>query len=252
LGVPKKGRLPAVSSWRLEFVRLIAFPASPAVFLDQAWWKELAGELPEDFVSTRKREFRDERGSFQDVLLSLTVDVRRVIWEARPPGVVDPCGDYPTFAGPFRKKVNWFVELVNPWVMASCPPLIRLAFSAKLLQAVSSAKEAYEVLNAHLPTVNLDTYPNDFLLQINRRKAQSDVVPGLPLNRVSTWSKMNAAIEVEPGRQFAFPDRCYSALELDINSAPERTDVLPGDSLHRLFQELASLGVEIAVHGDVP
>ena len=249
--VPKKGRLPAASGWQLELVRLIAFPARPPVFLDQEWWQNLVAEQPEDFVSTRKKEYRDDRGSFQGLLLSLTVDFTRVVWEARPPAVVDQSGNFPTIDGPFQEKLGWFVELLTPWLTTSCPPLLRLAFSAKLLQPAASAKEAYRVLAAHLPTVNLDSNPNDFLMQINRRKEQSDVVDGLPINRVCTWSKMNVAIAIEPGRPFQWPDRCYSALELDINTAPERTEGLPRDSLPRLFQELASLGVEIAERGDI-
>jgi hypothetical protein len=165
--------------------------------------------------------------------------------------VVDQSGNFPTLDGPFQDKIGWFVQLLNPWLMTSCPPLLRLAFSAKLLQPAASAKEAYRVLAFHLPTVNLDSNPSDFLLQINKRKEKSDIVDGLPINRVCTWSKMNVAIVVEPGRPFQWPDRSYSALELDINTAPERTEVLPGDSLPRLFQELASLGRDIAEHGDI-
>ena len=75
---------------------------------------------------------------------------------------------------------------------------------------------------------------------------------GLPINRVSTWSKMNVAILIEPRRPFKWPDRCYSALELDINTAPENIEVLPRESVPRLFQKLASLGVEIAQRGDPP
>lgn len=250
MNVLRKGPLPTVSTWRVEFARLIAFPASPAVFLDQTWWSDLAGEQPADFVSTRKKELRDDRGSFQGALLSLTVDFRRVIWEARPPAVVDQSGNFPTFDGPIREKLDWFVALLNPWLTTSCPPLHRLAFSAKLLQPAVTQEEAYRVLAAHLPTVSLDPPPSDFLLQINRRKEKSDVVDGLPINRVSTWSKMNAAVLLE-GKAFKWPEKCYSALELDINTAPERAD-LPLDALPRLFRELASLGIELAERGDNP
>jgi hypothetical protein len=254
MNVPKKGkgRLRATSAWQLEFVRLIAFPPSPTVFLDQEWWKDLAGEQPDDFASTRKKESRDDRGSCQGALLSLTVALHRVVWEARPPAVVDPSGRFPTFEEPFRERLSWFVDLVTPWLEASCPPLLRLAFSAKLLQPAASAEEAYRVLADHLPIVNLDSNPNDFLLQINRRKEESDVVDGLPINRVSTWSKLNLAVVVELGKPFTWPGRCYSALELDINTVPEKAEVLPRDSLARLFKELVSLGVDIAEHGDTP
>lgn len=245
-----KGLLQAASAWRVEFVRLIAFPASPAVFLDQSWWKDLTGEQPE--VATRKKELRDDRGIYQGILLSLNIDFRRVIWEARPPAVVDESGNFPTFDGPIREKLAWFVHLLKPWLAASCPPLHRLAFSAKLLQPAATAKEAYRILAAHLPLVTLDPPPNDFLLQINRRKDNSDIVDGLAINRLSTWSRMNVAIHTELGKTFRWPDRCYSAVELDINTAPERAELLPGGSLPRLFKELASLGIEIAEGGDSP
>jgi len=252
VNVPKKGQLPADSAWQLEFVRLIAFPASPPVFLDQDWWKDLVAEQPADFESTRKKESREDRGSFHGVLLSLAVDFTRIVWEARPPAVVDQSGNFPTLDGPFREKVGWFVELLNPWLRTSCPPLLRLAFHAKLLQPAASPKEAYEVLAKKLPIVNLDSNLNDFFLQINRRKPKSDVVDGLPINRLSAWSKMNLAVSIEPGKLFQWPDRCYSALELDINTAPERTEVLPRESLPRLFQELRDLAVDIAERGDTP
>jgi hypothetical protein len=123
--------------------------------------------------------------------------------------------------------------------------------SAKLLQTASSPEEAYRVLAGHLPAVKLDSSLNDFLLQINRRKPSSEVVNGLPINRVSTWSKMNLAVFVEPRRPFKWPEQCYSALELDINTAPEKTDILPGALLPQLLSELVALGRDIAQHGDM-
>jgi hypothetical protein len=244
-------RLLTTSAWQLEFARLIAFPADPPLFMDQHWWEDLASEQPPDFVSTRKKHTREDRGSFQGTVLSLTVDLRRVEWLIQPLGEFgDLPGNLPTL-GPFRDKIDWFVELLSHWLTSSCPPLVRLAFAAKLLQPAATQQEAYRVLAAHLPAVNLDPNPNDFFFQINRRKT-STVVAGLPINRVSTWSKMNVTFSVEPGTPFTWPDNCYTALELDINTAPEKTDILPSESLPRLFRELASLGVEIAERGDIP
>jgi hypothetical protein len=251
--VTKKGRLPVASAWQLQVVRLIAFPDKPPALLEQNWWKDLVIETPQDFVSTRKVGFHDDRGSIQErVLLSLTLDLNRVVWEARPHALVDKSGNYPTFDGQFRQSISWFGNLMNGWLTTSCPPLFRLAFSAKLLRLAANAKEAYEVLAAHLPTVNLDSNPNDFLLQINRRKEKSGVVADLSINRVSTWSKLNVEIVIEPGKPFRWPDRCYSSVELDVNSAPERTEILPRTKLPQLFEELTSLGVEIAERGDIP
>ena len=244
-------RLQAVADWQLEFVRLIAFPVATPLFLEQQWWQELAGEQPSDYLPTRDPQFRDERGTVRGDLLVLRVDQRRIIWEVRSPRVVGPSGVFPTL-GPFRERLAGFVAMIGPWLANSCPPLIRLSLSAKMLQPAATAGEAYRVLAAHLPAVKLDSNPNDFAVQINRRKATSDVIVGLPINRVCTWSKLNVPMFVEPLQPFEWPDRCYSALELDINTAPEKTDTLPAAVLPRLFGELVALGVEIAERGDTP
>jgi hypothetical protein len=243
--------LPEAAAWQLEFARLITFPAEPALFLDQHWWQDMASGLPDDFVSTRKKNSLEERGSFQGVALSLTIDLQRLEWLIQPLAEIDEVsGTLPTL-GPFRDKVDWFVDLMSAWLANSCPPLVRLAFAGKLLQAAATQQEAYRVLAAHLPTVQLEPNPNDFLFHVNRRR-NSTVLPGLPLNRMSTWSKLNIAFSVSPGTSFKWPDRCYSAVQLDMNTAPERTEILPRESLPQLFRELASLGVEIAERGDIP
>jgi hypothetical protein len=253
MDVAAEGRSAATSAWQLEFVRLVAFPATPPLFTDQHWWEDLAAEQPGDFVSTRKKHSREDRGSFQGAILSLSVDLSRVAWLVEPAGEpVELTGNLPVL-GPLQEKVDWFIDLLTPWLANSCPPLVRLAFAGKVLRSVANAKEAYQVLAAHLPRVNLDPNPNDFLIQINRRKA-STVVDGLLLNRVCTWSKFSVTYSVDSpaGTPFSLPGHCYSTLELDINTAPERTEILPPQSLPRLFRELASLGVEIAERGDSP
>ncbi len=240
----------ARSAWQLEFVRLVAFPADLRPSTDQDWWKDAASEIPDDFVSTRKKHTREDRGSCQGTVLSLTVNPSRVEWLVQPIG---ESGDGPIrlpTLGLLHEKVDWFVELVNPWLADSCPPLMRLAFHGKLLQAAATQREGYKILSRFLPKVDLEPNPNDFLLQINRR-TNSTVVDGLGLNRVSTWSKLNVAFAVQPGTPFKWPEACYGALELDVNTAPEFPGPLPSRLLPRLFRELASLAVEIAERGDV-
>jgi hypothetical protein len=252
MNVRKKGRLPPPAAWELEFVQLIAVPTRPPLFIEQHWLQDLVskhGEEPGDSVSTTTKQSRKDKVGFQGVLLSLTVDLGLVVWEARSPFVADRTGPYPTI-GPFREKIDWFVDLLNPWLHTSCPPIIRLAFVAKMLQSAPSPKKAYEILRPYLPVVKLDTTLNDFSLTINRRKPASTVVEGLPINRVSTWSKLNIAMFTEPGKPFAWQEECYGALELNINTAPEKADILPSKLLPQLLRELAELGMRIAVRGD--
>lgn len=250
----RESQLPVVPAWQLEFARLIAFPAEPPLFIDQHWWQDLVAEQPDDFVSTRKKHTHEDKGSFQGGILTLTVDLSRVIWLVQPSGEADEAGNLPT-VGPFRGTSEWFVKLLSPWLAHRCPPIGRLAFTGKLLQTAANHQEVYRTLagHLHLPHEIFDPNPpNDFFLQINRRR-RSTVVTGLEINRVSAWSKLNVIVSVEPTSRgpFTWPDKCYCAVELDINTAPERTEALPHELLPRLFQELVSLAVEIAERGDV-
>lgn len=190
--ITKEGHLPSMSGWHLESARLIAFSSDPPFFLDQHWWQDLVSDQPDDFVSIRKKHTREERGSFRGVILSLNVDLSRVEWLIQPAVEVDESSRNLPTIGPFREKVNWFVDLLDSWLAASPLPVVRLAFAGKLLRAAATQQEAYQVLGAYLPAVKLDPNPNDFLFQINRRK-YSAVVPGLPINRLSAWSKINGA-----------------------------------------------------------
>ena len=188
------------------------------------------------------------------MVVTLTVDLSRVVWLLQPSGEADEAGNLPTI-GPFREKIDWFIELLSPWLAHHCPPLLRLAFTGKLLQAAATHQEVYRNLRDHLhlpPELFDPNPPNDFFLQINRRR-NSTVVPGLEINRVSAWSKLNIAVSGEPRPMtpFQWPDKCYGAVELDMNTVPERAELLPHESLPRLFQELKSLGIEIAERGDI-
>lgn len=246
---PTNGGGSAVAlDWHLEFVRLVAFPTEPLFSVGQDWWKEVASELPDNFVSTQKQTVREYRGSFRDAILTLRLDALRLDWLLQPnaePGEFP--GSYPTL-GPFREKIDWFVGLLSPWLAKSCPALMRLAFTGKLLQAAATQEEAYRLLGACLPDVDLSRNPNDVFFQVNRRR-MSAVVSGLPLNRVSAWSKLNVDRTNPSG---PWPENCYAALEVDMNTAPERLESLPRESLLPLLRELAMLGIEIANHGDIP
>lgn len=250
---PNQASVLDTSSWQLEFARLIAFTTVSAMDVDQRWWHELAAGESTDFVPTRQPAYRDDRGSINGKLLALTVDPRRIIWELRSPRMVDESGRFPTL-GVFADEFDEFVALLSPWLGTSCPPIVRMGLNAKLLQAAENAAGAYEQLKQYLPGVSLlDSDPdelNDFVLQINRRKPSADTIPGLPVNRVCTWAKLTAMTRAEHGSlQWA---SVYSSLELDINTAPEKTGILPASNLSALLEEFSRLGKEIVEFGGRP
>ena len=107
---------------------------------------------------------------------------------------------------------------MTPWLSKSSPPVLRLAFACKLLKPADTQDEAYQALARLLPGVKLTPRPNDFLYHVNRRR-DSRTLQGLHINRMSTWSKLNILFFVPPGKPFSWPDKCYSAVQLDINTA---------------------------------
>jgi hypothetical protein len=242
--------LPEVPAWQLEFARLIAFPAEPALSLKQSWWKELTTIQPDDYTLTQKKDRHEECGTFQDASLSLTIDQHRVEWLIEPLGKFDESAERLPTIGPFREKIPWFTSLMTPWLSKSSPPLLRLAFACKLLQPADTQDAAYRALARLLPGVKLTPRPNDFLYHVNRRRV-SRTLQGLQINRMSTWSKLNILFFVPPGKPFSWPDKCYSAVQLDINTAPEKAQVLPAQLLPQLFEELVAFALEIAARGDV-
>lgn len=239
-------------AWDLEVTRVIAFPTQPAIFLEQHWWQDVVRTAPARSESAQDR--REECGRFEDAFFSLIVEPSHILWQAQPLEVEDPFGNVAVL-GAFPRKLGWFVEVLSHWLAGACPPLIRLALSARLLRPASSLKEAYRDLAAYLPGVKdaleSEPAPNDFLFQVNRRRP-SNVVAELEINRMCTWSKINSAVRVEPGRPFEWPRHCYSALHLDINTAPENFAILPSASLPLLLEELAALANDVAEEGDVP
>jgi hypothetical protein len=241
---------PGAPTWQLEFARLIAFPAEPPLGLKQNWWQELVGGQPDDYTLTRTKGGHAERGTFQDVGLSLTIDNHRIEWLVEPLGRLDESdGSLPTI-GPFRDTIPWFARLMTLWLAKSAPPVLRLAFVCKLLQPAGTQEEVYRALERLLPGVRLTPRPNDFLYHVNRRR-YSRFVDGLQINRMSTWSKLNVIFSVEPGKPFAWPEKGYSAVQLDINTAPEKGGILSADLAPPLFEELVALGLEIAERGDI-
>src|SRR5262249_55173789 len=126
----------------------------------------------------------------------------------------------------------------------------RLAFASKLLQPADTQEDVSRELERLLPGVKLTPRPNDFLYHVNRRR-YSRVVDRLQINRMSTWSKLNVLFLAEPGKPFTWPEKGYSAVQLDINTAPEKGGILPTDLAPPLFEELVALGLEIAERGDI-
>ena len=237
----------AVDDWRVDVLRLTAFPApGPPTANAEASWLALFGAPHERSSQDLKNGVTRLMGTVNDAFMvavenPISFEIQRL---ASDPGQPPPSPDtLPDSLG----VVSAFRDLALRWLgLENCPPLRRLAFGAILLKPVSDQQKGYETLDKHLPDVTVDPSSSDFLYQINRRRP-STAVGGLPLNRLSKWSIQQVQeLMISPGDGLTRRSETFACrLELDINSVPSKKP-LPKDRLPALFEELVGLANEMA------
>ena len=180
-----------INAWKCMNMQLIAF-ALPPISLNHDWWRKVSGQEPEDFASTKRKSFREDRGTYAGATLSLVTDVAKIAWMAAPASQLEDVPEGVPILGPFPERRDWFKNLMTPWLAADCPPITRLGFACHLVQFAEERKACYGLLGKCLPTVklNYDDDWGDFSYRINRRKASTSGVPGLKINRLSTWDEL--------------------------------------------------------------
>lgn len=255
-----KSERPPISIWQAESLRFTAFPTPVAVIDEPTWWKDLIGELPEKRVATPKRGVLQEEGNLDGGRLILNIQPMRIDWLLTiGGGQEDQLETFPS-VGPFPEALKKFSALIDHWIQSETfPPSKRVALGVVLLRPSESKQLAYEQLAEYLPKVELDaSNSSEFFYQINRPRASISGIPNLKINRLSKWSVFSwrsATVTFTPGslEQAAMGPEVFGCrLELDINTAPDFSEMLSRETLPRLLQELVNVGLEIARDGDVP
>ena len=201
-------------------------------------------------------------GSLADLTAVMRVVHPRVDFFLQPtiqdPGTLSTSPDWQAFS--FSNALQTISEMSSRWFGMQLQ-VARVAFGANLVQPADNMRDAHKRLADYLTNVTIDLENSfDLSYQINRRR-ESKVIPQLQINRLSKWSVMTQ----ETG-SFAFQfgqnvvDTAFSApvtqafasgLELDINTIPADSLILPEAKLFTLFGELLDLGKEVAEEGDV-
>ena len=248
-----------ITGWRAEILRATAFYNANESVSDAAQvWEVVVGRAP-DRVSSRPREgVQAAEGGVQDNVLVVDSQIGRIDLNLRPtpPAPNVRIGGFLTL-GSFADVLPQFMETANRWLRKS-PSSIRLAFGSVLLKETENVSTGNEEISQFLPGIQIDaTGSSDFFYQINRRR-RSLSTSGVLVNRLSKWSVMQGGsvdlraggdlgLQVSSGREF-FGCR----LELDVNTIGPRNHPIPKAKAVDLFQELTTLGKEIADKGDVP
>jgi hypothetical protein len=126
------------------------------------------------------------------------------------------------------------------------------------LLSVPNPEVGYQRVSDYLPFDVDRSESCDFLYQINRRR-ESEVMPGLDINRLTKWGvawvRKTHVMYTDAGLAAVFPadDKGdpFVRAELDINTSPKPDAEIPPDRLLPLIGESAGLARETIREGDV-
>lgn len=243
----KVDNLPKIEKWFAQNLRLTAFLTHTCEVESIPKWEETLGELPEQSTTQPKAKISEETGKFGKGLLSLKFVPGRIDWHYLSIFPTDNIAeDFPNI-GQFIEAMELFKPVMVKW-LESCCPLTRLAFGVQLNLPSENHKDAYNLLNDYLHSVELDPNSSDFLYSVNRIRPSKSGIPDLKINRLSHWRAMKMVLKtksLESDPIFAI------TIDLDINTVPIKDVVISKKHFNTLFNELIEMAIEIAEKGDI-
>lgn len=255
--MPTTQLLPDLNEWQAMTLQLIVFPIDPAAAVQRDWWEGLT-HTPADETRRKKME-RIESGKYGDLNLTVAADLQKIAWTIYTEAQVDEVSESLPAIGSYPVIRDRFRDTMAPWLAGDCPQIKRMGFVGALAQPVPDHEAAYRRLDEYLSVVRVDPRSSDFNYRVNRKKPSVLNIPGLIINRLSTWSalRLQAYVQtiVPPGPQQStlISDARYACMvQFDINTSPDRGEPLPREMLADLFGELVVKATEIAEHGDQP
>ena len=247
-----------LTMWQIENLRFSVFLACPTDPEPVGSWVDVVGQDADDtrIKGTDEQRVVSQQGPFGGAVMRAEVRLDRIDWYLLPPHPKTP-SKTPT-AGPYEKRKDRFRDAMRAWLDAAPPVANRMAYGALLsLRGGGDRSDSLRVLDNLLSTVTVDTDNTwDFDYSVNRRRG-SKSIDGLMINRLAKWSlskEILGVFELPVGggqpRMNTMPVINVPMLTLDINTDPE----FPGplDRPRELLAELADVGTEIALKGDVP
>jgi hypothetical protein len=160
--------------------------------------------------------------------------------------------------GKWEAERDRFISLALSWLKAFESPIIRIAFGAALFSQVSDRKECYILLSKLLKSVAvIPDQMRDLLFRINWPE-ESHVLPGLSINRLTTWASMKRwpAAVILTGDQLSVGtdgDEVYAvSLEIDNNTDQEHTQPFDEAQKVAIFKELVAMATTNASDGERP
>jgi hypothetical protein len=247
-------------TWEAERIRATVFKAGETdLEAAKTWWSTLFEDPPDETVTRARAGQHVLKGVRDGSAIELTLQPGRVDLLKMTLPISGEVSDPQSTLGPFSENLQSFTKLVRKWFLASPFSATRIALGAILLIPHDSRIEAYNQLSKFIPTVKIDAENSrDIFYQINRPRTSMTDVKGLRVNRLTKWSVGQtgfAQLRVDNNQPLFVPSApsiFNCRLELDINTDPNSSPLLPKDKLADIFDELATLGAEISIKGDTP
>lgn len=243
-----------LSRWKLENIRLTAFPAEPVLDKNRHW-KAVMGTEPEAHLDQSVRgdlysiaETPREDGGY--ISLRIGPNGKRIDWLAGRVQGLEPAGES-LIAGEVGAWVEVMQEIADAFAAKAEVEAERLAIGMVLLEPVDSRQEGYRRLGELLEGyVKVDPESSEFRYQINRPR-QSKVREGI-VNRVSDWSVARKTSLQEGTQSVRAVYNFMTRLALDMSTpADSEVNITPVDQAS-IIQEMIELALELSDRGDIP
>jgi hypothetical protein len=246
------------TAWLCESVRVTALWPMPEPVGSDLTWEAVAGAPPELKEDHPRRGTHRERGPLDEerAILELQTAPGRVDWLLTAPldaMVTEVVSSFPSIGSPKDALSLFEATVFNKAARAYSAP--RFALGLVATRPATDLDAAHSELAKLLVSMKPKlSGAHDFLYQINRPRPSLSI-SGLGVNRLSRWSAVLATSVVLQTTGAASAARSVIAgtrVELDMNSAADRTQPIPEPSRVPLLKEFAQLALEILERGDIP
>lgn len=221
--------------WKADHLRI-------SLFSDKPWDVDPVKIFTEVFASdpeTSSQKIAAGEATAAGIWSSGRVEIRRTI--NRIDCLLQPA--LPTHAElPLLSDVEAllpaFTALLSNWVQSQPQDVVRIALGCGGVMDVVDIKEGYIKLRDLVRVIKIDVDRfSEFLFQVNLSK-QSINQPELLLNRLTTWSVLQAQMGIIGGHPMAVQNRSLCTCVIDINTDANRSIPLEKRGIGKLLNEM--------------
>lgn len=245
----------SVRPWKVGLLRATFF-LKGAVAGTETLWREIVGEEPEIDDNLPRQGLRRQIGPIGKGQLEVQASAQRVD-VLMTPRSNEANLPMEVHFGSLDEQFPVFSKLLDRWLPNPRISAVRVAFGAILLLPAADRKEAYAFLHDLVPSVRIDAAQVAELYYRVNRPTESKVVQGSKLNRITSWSCLQArsgSVVLVPDAEVAavvpVSTETYVRLECD-SSTTESIAEIDSKLLLPLFHELADLAVKNANSGEL-